>query len=704
MSAAEASRLQQQQQYDGADAGDLQVEQVDKGRKSKLSQVAGYIILTEFCERLAYYGFSGSLVLLFEKELGFSNAQADTQFALWSGVCYIMPLFGGWVADRFLGRYHSILFFSIVYLVGLFVAAASCVPGAVSPLLLFPAIYLLALGTGGIKSSVSVFGADQFDDDDPGDVEEKQSFFNWFYWSINLGALVSFTVVSYVCQYGLTFLGGAEWGFMAGYSIPCIAMSIGLVVFLAGTPRYRRFPPSGSVVSRAAGVVVEAAWTRRLVGSLTRGGYSDGIQAVHGGGTEVEPTAGAGQPHWLQRASERSGGSYPHEEVVAVSRVWRLLPFLALQVPYWAVYAQMGTAFQNQGCQMDLSVLGFSIPVSTLNMFDTLAVLLLIPIADRVVYPWMRNVGCEPTMLRKIGAGLLFAGAALLVASAVEVSRRNGVVYGDGAVLSPCRRAHDYDPQQFQEFWKTRRELEPAYRPEYCHKVPGCNKIGVDGLLSLDCIGCEAPPLASSMSVLWQIPQYLLIGSSEILSAVTSLEFFYAEAPTTVRGVSAGLNLLTTALGSWMTVPILSLVNSGAFGEPWVPDDLNDGHLENYFCFITGLVVASLVAFVAAASGYTYQGVVDGSPSNSDATAAETPEPGREGDFYGGGGLLAGGSDGRSARGLSDIGGGVGRRLGTDGGRPRGVSWDEESSKLLAGGAGIRLARRSDASPTFGQI
>lgn len=47
---------------------------------------------------------AGSLVLLFEKELGFSNAQADTQFALWSGVCYVMPLFGGWIADRFLGE------------------------------------------------------------------------------------------------------------------------------------------------------------------------------------------------------------------------------------------------------------------------------------------------------------------------------------------------------------------------------------------------------------------------------------------------------------------------------------------------------------------------------------------------------------------------------------------------------------------------
>lgn len=47
---------------------------------------------------------TGSLVLLFEKELDMSNVEADTQFALWSGVCYVMPLFGGWVADSYFGE------------------------------------------------------------------------------------------------------------------------------------------------------------------------------------------------------------------------------------------------------------------------------------------------------------------------------------------------------------------------------------------------------------------------------------------------------------------------------------------------------------------------------------------------------------------------------------------------------------------------
>lgn len=78
-------------------------------RKSVLLNVAGFIIVTEFCERLANYGFAGSLVLFFQTQLKLSNAAADVQFSAWSGTCYITPLIGGYIADTYLGRYRSIL-------------------------------------------------------------------------------------------------------------------------------------------------------------------------------------------------------------------------------------------------------------------------------------------------------------------------------------------------------------------------------------------------------------------------------------------------------------------------------------------------------------------------------------------------------------------------------------------------------------------
>lgn len=98
------------------------------------------------------------------------------------------------------------------------------IPGEVSPAVFFPAIYIIALGTGGIKPNVSTMGADQFDDRYSQDRKEKASFFNWFYWSVNLGSILSYSFVAYICQFGIPSLGGKRWGFVVGFSIPAIAM------------------------------------------------------------------------------------------------------------------------------------------------------------------------------------------------------------------------------------------------------------------------------------------------------------------------------------------------------------------------------------------------------------------------------------------------------------------------------------------------
>eukprot|EP01040_Poterioochromonas_malhamensis_P024660 gene24660-30558_t len=94
-------------------------ESFTAARPSVLYGTASYITATEFCERLAYYGFAGSLVLFFQTKLNMSNEDAVNQFYAWNGFVYVTPLIGGYIADTLLGRYKTILYFSMLYLVGL---------------------------------------------------------------------------------------------------------------------------------------------------------------------------------------------------------------------------------------------------------------------------------------------------------------------------------------------------------------------------------------------------------------------------------------------------------------------------------------------------------------------------------------------------------------------------------------------------------
>ena len=105
--------------------------------------------------------------------------------------------------------------------------------------------------------------------------------------------------------------------------------------------------------------------------------------------------------------------------------VTRLTPFLGIMVPYWGIYSQMSTAFQNQGCQMNLSIGKGMVPVSALNVFDTIAILALVPLFDGYVYPYFKKIGYPLTMLQKIGAGFFCACLAMVIAAVIEVKIKN---------------------------------------------------------------------------------------------------------------------------------------------------------------------------------------------------------------------------------------------------------------------------------------
>lgn len=122
-----------------------------------------------------------------------------------------------------------------------------CHPTSLQMATFFVAIYLIALGTGGIKPCVSSFGADQFDDNDKREKRKKSSFFNWFYLSINIGAMIASSVLVWI-QMNV----GWNWGF----GTPAVSMAIAVAFFFSGSHLYRLQIPGGSPLTRIFQVLV----------------------------------------------------------------------------------------------------------------------------------------------------------------------------------------------------------------------------------------------------------------------------------------------------------------------------------------------------------------------------------------------------------------------------------------------------------------
>ncbi|KAK8514462.1 hypothetical protein V6N12_009168 [Hibiscus sabdariffa] len=231
-------------------------------KKTGTWKACPYIIGNEACERLAYYGMSTNLVLYFKHQLNQQSAVATKNNQNWGGTCYITPLIGAFLADSYLGRYWTIACFSIIYIIGMTLLALSasvhgikprcyakdnCNPTKTQSAMAFLALYLVALGTGGIKPCVSSYGADQFDDADEKEKKHKSSFFNWFYFSINIGALIAASVLVWVQT-------NKSWGW--GFGIPAIAMAIAVCSFFLGTRLYRNQKPGGSPITRFCQVLL----------------------------------------------------------------------------------------------------------------------------------------------------------------------------------------------------------------------------------------------------------------------------------------------------------------------------------------------------------------------------------------------------------------------------------------------------------------
>lgn len=113
--------------------------------------------------------------------------------------------------------------------------------------------------------------------------------------------------------------------------------------------------------------------------------------------------------------------------------------------------------------------------------------------------------------------------------------------------------------------------------------------------------------VAVPMSIVWQGPQYFLLGVALVFSNIGLTEVFYDESPDGMQSLCMAFSLVNMSVGNYLSSFILSLVPvfTARGGSPgWIPDNLNEGHLDRFYLMMAGLSFLNIVVFVLCAMRY----------------------------------------------------------------------------------------------------
>ena len=336
-----------------------------------------YIIGNEACERFSFYGMSTILVPYMQNFLNWNHDTAESIYHLFVGAAYTTTILGGWVSDRFLGRYRTILWLSYGYVLGHAVLAAGELGFRV--VALFVGMAFIVLGQAGIKPNLSAFVGDQFRQDE-GHLLDR--VYSWFYFAINVGSATSQFATPWLlagCAFGTAKVcanSATAWGF----GVPGILMAAALVIYIAGRRTYVKVPPAGPNPN---------GFLRVLLTRVRKG---------------------------LDEARKRHGDP-ALEGMRSVLRI--ALVFLPI-ISFWSLYFQYGSSWFNQAEKMDRDIFGWHMQSAQMESLNAILILVMVPMFAYVVYPALERAGIRMTLLRRMVIGMFVAIPAFLSAAMIQ--------------------------------------------------------------------------------------------------------------------------------------------------------------------------------------------------------------------------------------------------------------------------------------------
>jgi POT family proton-dependent oligopeptide transporter len=400
-----------------------------------------YIIGNEGCERFSFYGMRSILTLYLARELyahhpDFAAAPAafaKAHFHLFVAAVFALPMIGAVISDRLLGKYRTILWLSLVYACGNLTLALA----ADSTWGVWSGLALIAVGSGGIKPCVSAHVGDQFG---RGNWFRLRTIYQAFYFIINFGSFFAYLSIPWIWKH---------LGVRVAFGIPGVLMVVSVVVFWMGRNVFIHVPPkpggklglldaaSSAAFFLALGhlfFTVGRPWP--IIVALSAGCIAVGgalfawRQAIErdDGFLAITLTALAA---WLRRpgggfwaAARARFGAEAVEGPVAVLRIASVFVMVSV---FWALFDQKASSWILQAESLDLRVWGITLLPSQIQSANPALVMVLIPYAQRMLYPTAARVGFPLTPLRRMAVGIVLASLATVVIALIQGAiDRNG--------------------------------------------------------------------------------------------------------------------------------------------------------------------------------------------------------------------------------------------------------------------------------------
>ncbi|KAH7318574.1 POT family-domain-containing protein [Stachybotrys elegans] len=388
------------------------------------------IAIIELCERFSYYGSTVVFTNFIQQPLpegSSTGASVEQPGALGMGQRastgittfnqfwqYFMPLFGAYVADAHWGRYKTISAALGIDIIGHIILITSALPGVInnqggSLAAMIIAILVIGFGTGGFKPNINILIIEQLGEQrmyvkelpsgerviiDPRVTVER--IFMWFYFFINVGALVGQVCMVYAEQYV---------GFWLSYTLPTVLLALCPLIMLWGRKRYLRRPPSGSVLGPAMKTLALAQSGRWSINPFqTYKNFHDGTFWEKVKPSNISPEL---RPKWM---------TFDDAWVDELARGFAACKVFCYYPIFWLCYNQINNNLVSQAATMERH----GVPNDILSNLNPFSLLIFIPLNDFFIYPFLRKVGIKFTPIKKITAGFFTGFIAMVWATVVQ--------------------------------------------------------------------------------------------------------------------------------------------------------------------------------------------------------------------------------------------------------------------------------------------